>query len=361
MGSSLKCYNVNMTGLQRSIQTSFHPSKNPLGVMRVMGPQGRLPQAAERLDPSLPLFSDETRVKVKRLNLDSASFRQLKENSGGDPIRIGAQVMAIVRQRGKMQNPVTGSGGMLLGEIEERGPEAPGRFSRGDSIATLVSLTLTPMYLERVIQVEVEKAQIDVEGYAILFASSPAVKMPEDLSESAALAALDVCGAPAWVRRIVRKGDRVLLIGAGKSAVLSAYAAMEALGLESLPWVSDVSEQALGRVRGLGVFGGLVCADAQNPIAFHDALKGAGAPDFDWVINACNAPETEAATVLAARQGGKCLFFNMATQFNRAVLSAEGLGRDLELWMGNGYAEGHAEYALDLLRRHEKLKKFFGG
>jgi L-erythro-3,5-diaminohexanoate dehydrogenase len=50
---------------------------SPLGLHRVIEPAGALPQAAWRLDPSPELWPDEARVRVDRLNLDAASFRQL--------------------------------------------------------------------------------------------------------------------------------------------------------------------------------------------------------------------------------------------------------------------------------------------
>lgn len=358
----MKCYTGSMEALRRNVQPSVRPRDNPLGTLRVLAPEGVLPQAADRLDPGLPLYADETLLRVSRLNLDSASFRQLRQSCGEDPRAIAAEILRIVRERGKMQNPVTGSGGMLLGEVLELGPGAPSRFQPGNRVASLVSLTLTPLHLEKILQVRLETGQVEVEGHAVLFASSPAVRMPEDLPEPAALAALDVCGAPAWFRRIAGASDRVLILGAGKSGVLCAYAAVQSLAPSSLSlWATDVSEPALARAAALGVFTRTLRADAQRPLDFLEALRRAGAPEFDLVVNACNAPETEAAAILAARPGGKVLFFNMATRFSRAVLSAEGLGRDVELVMGNGYAEGHAEYALDLLRRHAALREFFQG
>src|SRR5215470_18261809 len=95
---------------------------SPLGLHRVIEPAGALPQAAWRLDPSPELWPDETRVRVDRLNLDAASFRQLTEAAGGDPDKLRAAVLGIVAERGKMQNPVTGSGGMLTGVVDEAGP-----------------------------------------------------------------------------------------------------------------------------------------------------------------------------------------------------------------------------------------------
>src|SRR5580658_3409207 len=126
---------------------------SPLGLHRVIEPAGALPQAAWRLDPSPGLWPDEVRVRVDRLNLDAASFRQLSEATAGTEgagpdghaAAMRAAVLGIVAERGKMQNPVTGSGGMLTGVVAEAGPRSPLGLAAGDRIATLVSLSLTPL------------------------------------------------------------------------------------------------------------------------------------------------------------------------------------------------------------------------
>src|SRR6478672_7152413 len=116
-----------------------------LGVHRVLEPAGVLPQAALRLDADPAVGPDEVRIAVERLNLDAASYRQLAEAHGGDGTAIRRAVLEIVATRGKMQNPVTGSGGMLVGVVDEVGPESPLGVQKGDRVATLVSLTLTPL------------------------------------------------------------------------------------------------------------------------------------------------------------------------------------------------------------------------
>jgi L-erythro-3,5-diaminohexanoate dehydrogenase len=100
----------------------------------VLAPAGVLPQAAWRLDASPELWPDEVRVRVERLNLDAASFRQLREATGGAAADMRAEVCRIVAERGKMQNPATGSGGMLTGVVEETGPDSPS--PGGDHVAT---------------------------------------------------------------------------------------------------------------------------------------------------------------------------------------------------------------------------------
>src|SRR3712207_9082465 len=94
-----------------------------VGVSRVVSPAGVLPQAAWRLDARAEIGADEVRVRVERLNLDAASFRQLREKHGGDGAAVRAEVLEIVAERGEMQNPGTGSGGRLIGVVEAVGPE----------------------------------------------------------------------------------------------------------------------------------------------------------------------------------------------------------------------------------------------
>src|SRR5215218_6036229 len=121
---------------------------DPTGLHRVLDEARRLPQAADRLDTRRELWPDEVRIRVERLNLDAASYRQLERKHGGDADAIRTEVLEIVGTRGKMQNPVTGSGGMLVGTVEEVGPESPPGLAVGDRVATLVSLTLTPLVIE---------------------------------------------------------------------------------------------------------------------------------------------------------------------------------------------------------------------
>ena len=151
------------------------------GCHRVIQPSNSFPQSAERLDISLPIFSNEILIRVDRLNLDSASFRQLKEQAKGDSRLMAREILQIVRARGKMHNPVTNSGGTLLGTVEEVGRSAAGKgFRKGDRIATLVSLTLTPLHIDQIDEIDLEKEQVRVKGHAILFDSGIAHRLPAD-------------------------------------------------------------------------------------------------------------------------------------------------------------------------------------
>jgi ferredoxin len=113
---------------------------SPVGLHRVIEPEGVLPQAATKVDATPEIWPDEIRVSVQVLNLDAASFRQLSDKHAGDGDAVRAEVLQIIAERGKMQNPITGSGGMLIGIVDEVGPEATLDVAPGQPITTYSTL-----------------------------------------------------------------------------------------------------------------------------------------------------------------------------------------------------------------------------
>jgi L-erythro-3,5-diaminohexanoate dehydrogenase len=337
----------------------FALAMDPYGLRRVVSPRGALPQRAEVLDPRLPPGEDELVLDVEALHVDSASFRQLEAAAGADPARIAAEIARIVRERGKLQNPVTGSGGILVGRVRQVGPRHPaaGSLQPGERVATLVSLSLTPLLLDEIRSVRPEIDRVECRGTAVLFATGLWARLPGDLPEGVVLAALDVCGAPALVARHARPGMRVLVLGAGKSGALVCAQARESVGEAGQVVVADRSPAALAALVRLGACDRTVELDATDATAALTAAGGAG--PFDLVVNCASVPGTEMASILPVKNGGTVIFFSMATSFTAAALGAEGVGKDALLVIGNGFVPGHAELALDLLRRHPRLRAHF--
>jgi L-erythro-3,5-diaminohexanoate dehydrogenase len=329
---------------------------SPVGLHRVLAPRGVLPQAADRLDTSAEVGPDEVRVRVERLNLDAASFRQLATKHGGDGGAVRAEVLAIIGTRGKMQNPVTGSGGMLIGTVEEVGPDSPLGLKPGDRIATLVSLTLTPLVIDDGLAGwDGMSEQVPCDGYAILFGRSIAAVLPDDLDPELALAVLDVCGAPALTARVTcgYPDPTVAVIGgAGKSGSLSLAAARRA-GARTVGVVPTVAER--DRLAAAGIADAVVLADARDPVALSTAIGGR----VDVTVVCVDVPGCEHGAILATTDGGTVIFFSMATSFAAAALGAEGLAADVTMLVGNGYVPGHAVFALDLLRGVPAVRAMF--
>ncbi|WP_124728548.1 zinc-binding dehydrogenase [Staphylospora marina] len=334
---------------------------HPYGLHRVLEPGGVLPQPAWRLDASPEIYDNELGIDVIRLNIDSASFAQLKKEANGDADAIGRRILQIVRERGKMHNPVTGSGGMLIGRVAEVGPRFPGKLKPGDKVATLVSLTLTPLVLEEVKRVHLDTGQVDVKGHAVLFETGPYALLPDDLPETVALAALDVCGAPAQTARLVKDGDRVVILGAGgKSGLLSLYYAWKQAGTRGQVIALEAGERACEDIRRLGWAHEVICIDATDPVAVYESVsRVTGGRMADLTINCVNVPETEFSAILATRDGGTVCFFSMAVRFTTAALGAEGLGKDVNMLIGNGFVPGHADLTLQALRESRPLRELF--
>ena len=332
------------------------------GTHRVIEPKGSLPQSAKRVDNSLPIHPTEILIDVQMLNVDAASFTQMKGAANGDPDGIAALILKTVAERGKQHNPVTGSGGMLTGVVREIGPDYHGAVDVkvGDQIATLVSLSLTPLKLNAIKKVFLKRDQVEVDGYAILFESGIAVKLPEDFSRDAALAALDVAGAPAQAYNLVKPGMDVGIIGTGKSGLLCAAAARKVLGTSGRIFGVARRQESLDDILAYGYLDRGLLADASNPVSVFEAVhKATNGKLLDVVINTTSTPVTEMSTVMATRDGGVAYYFNMATSFTAAALGAEGIGKDVTLLIGNGYVPDHARITLDLVRADPKLRNYF--
>jgi len=347
---------------------------SPVGLHRVLEPSGdqiTLPQTAQRLEASPEIWADEVRIDVEVLNLDAASYRQLCSvhqlpGGGTDGAAVKAAVLEIVATRGKMQNPVTGSGGMLIGTVAEVGPASPLGLAVGDHVATLVSLSLTPLQItDGLARWDGLGERVPAAGHAILFGRSIAAVLPDDLDPELALMVMDVCGAPALVARLVREyaakgvAPSVLVLGgAGKSGSMSLAAAADA-GAGRRVAVVPFEREAL-MLEGTGLADHVVIADARSPLGLSSAVEAAGGA-ADITVVCVDVPGCEQPALLSTAQGGTVIFFSMATSFAAAALGAEGLAADVRMLVGNGYVPGHADYALKLLRNNSAVRGLFEG
>lgn len=335
------------------------PSK--YGTHRVIEPQGSLPQGAKKIDNDMNIYDNEILIDVAALNIDSASFTQINNACEGDDEKIKEMIMGIVNERGKMQNPVTGSGGMLIGTVEKIGKDLDIDLKVGDKIATLVSLSLTPLKIESIDRIAKDIDRVEITGKAILFESGIYAKLPDDMTEELALAALDVAGAPAQMAKLVKPGWSVLVLGAaGKSGMMCCYEAKKRVGPTGKVVAVVRKEAYIEKLLGNGLCDEVVIADATNAIdVLEKALEVNGGKEYDMSVNVVNIEGTEMSTILPVRDEGIVYFFSMATSFTRAALGAEGVGKDVTMIVGNGYTKDHAAITLEVLRESDKLKKIF--
>lgn len=367
------------------------------GIHRSLEPAGVLPQPAWRIDNTMECRDNEILIEVDSLNIDSASFAQIRAEANGDPTQIGRKMLQIVQERGKHHNPVTGSGGMLIGRVQQIGGKLLGTvpLKTGDRIATLVSLSLTPLVIDEILHINEKSAQVDIRGRAILFESGLYAKLPDDLPLKVSLAALDVCGAPAQTKKLVKPGHSVVVLGAsGKSGLLvlkqartnldrfagagsnrpekgapdvqpdahPALHANEGAGHSARGRLIaiDRGENACQLLKSLGWADAVIDADATDALAVMQAVSDLTAGEMaDLTINCVNVPGTEMAAILATREEGTVYFFSMATSFTAAALGAEGVGKDISMLIGSGYTKGHADLALQLVREDPQLRQIY--
>jgi L-erythro-3,5-diaminohexanoate dehydrogenase len=332
------------------------------GTHRVISPLGVLPQAATVIDSTPVCQDNEMMIDVDVLNIDSASFHQIKQVCNQDESLMKKMIMDIVSKQGKMQNPVTKSGGMLIGSVLEVGKEFHDQTMKiGTKIATLVSLSLTPLYIDEILSINMNNEQVKIKGQAILFDSGIYSTIPKDLNEKLVLAALDVCGAPAQVKKLAKKGQTVFIIGAaGKSGMLCAYQAKKEVG-ETGRVIGLVNEERqIDLLKSLNLCDDIILESALNSIAVYEKVSILTNNKLaDLTINVVNVENTEMTSILSTKDNGIVYFFSMATSFTKAALGAEGISKDVTMMIGNGYTKNHAKITLDLLRENKQLRDFF--
>ncbi|MBQ0160471.1 MAG: zinc-binding dehydrogenase [Bacteroidales bacterium] len=352
----------------------MQPKGNKFGTHRVIEPKGVLPQPANKLDNNMDvLYDNEILIDVQTLNIDSASFTDIhnyaKAQAGEGATE--AQIMEEVKKemllnvelQGKHRNRRTGSGGMLLGKVEKIGDALKGKIDlkEGDRIATLVSLSLTPLRIDEIMEIRPEIDQVDIKGKAILFESGIYAKIPTDMPEKLALSALDVAGAPAQTARLCQYGQTVVIMGAGgKSGMLCAYEAKKRVGVTGKVIGLANSPKSTQRIKDLGFCDVVESVAGKTPVEVYELVeKLTNGKMADVTINCVNVPDQEMTAVLVTKDDGTVYFFSMATSFTKASLGAEGIGMDVNMIMGNGYTKGHAEFTLQELRESPELRKIF--
>ena len=226
------------------------------GTHRVISPKGVLPQPADVVDNTMEIYNNEVLIDVHTLNIDSASFTEISNRANGDVEEIKRIILEIVNTTGKHKNPWTGSGGMLIGRVAEVGPDYEGELKKGDKIATMVSLSLTPLKIDEIIEIRPDIDQVDIKGQAILFQSGIYAKLPKDIPQTLALSVLDVAGAPAQTAKICKPGDTVVVMGGGgKSGILCCWQARKQVGINGTVICVDGFKKSINRAMSVN------CAD----------------------------------------------------------------------------------------------------
>ena len=329
------------------------------GLERSIEPRHALAQQAWKIDNTMALRPDEVLIDVKIININLVSFNEILDETGGDSDLLCQRILEIIRERGKLHNPVTNSGGMLYGSVVELGPSYPNscQIRPKDEIISLSSLTVTPLRISRILRIDYESAQLEVEGQAILYASSPVVKKPADLPLRAVIAAMDEAGAPTRTHQTVQPGQEVLVLGAsGRIGLMCGYAARDKMGSSGrlVGIVRDQEDRV--QLERYGLFDEVLALDATDLNAFCGGAHTEIAQRFDVVINCINTADTEVASLVAVKNRGTIYFATICCDYKFVALTAESIGKEIRVIPYTGFLEGHADYTLELMRRFPQMQ-----
>ncbi len=329
------------------------------GFNRVLEPKNSFLQTAWKIDNTMVINENELLLDVEILNINFVSFVQMIEEANGEKSRMENRILEIVNNRGKLHNPITGTGGMLYGRVNQIGKAYSNKqgLKTGDEVISLVSLSTTPLKIDKILDIDIGFAQVSIIGQAIMFESSLISKKPDDLPLKVLISAWDEAGAPAETTRIVKPGDRVIILGAWtKLGLLCGFAAREKSGSKGKIVGVINSEEGRKKAEESQVFDEILCCDISNTFNFYNEYFEENNL-FDVVINCSEEAYAEIITLFFVKNKGIVFFPSLSSDSNAAGLSAESIGKDITIIPYKGYVEGHTELSLKLLRKYDKLRK----
>lgn len=175
------------------------------GIQRVLEPKNVLPTSAWKLDNGRNIYPDELRVSIKRIHLEGTGFKQICTESNDDEKKIKQNIIDMVIRRGKLHNPVTDTGGLVMGTVEEIGSgyDNVQGLKEGDLVICNASAASLPMYIEEITSINRAFNQVEAKGYVIVHSMIPVVKAPEDLPLDMLMFAFDQSGTLFRLRSLV--------------------------------------------------------------------------------------------------------------------------------------------------------------
>lgn len=330
---------------------------NRFGIDRVLEPQHVLTTSAWKIDNSREVGPKEVRIAIRTLHIESTSFKQICIEGNNDPEKIKNRIMDIVIRRGKMHNPVTDTGGVVHGVVEEIGSEYNNKkgLKVGDEVICNSSLAAIPLYISRITEIDMSFFQVYAEGYAILIEEFPVVKPPEGIPIGFLMYAYDESGTLYAVSEAAKGKNRFLVVGNNMlTNLLFGYAARRAAGPQAeivclLDSKSDITLKGK-RIDSLlaKVFTDVNYVNILHPMECLEELNAEGL--FDMSINCADIPGAETINILATRYGGTVYFANLINNYNIALYITETISRQLTIRCAEGYIEEYDEYDNQLVR-----------
>ena len=327
------------------------------GVNRVIEPNHVLPTVAWKVDNKREIYSNELRIAVKRIHLEGTSFKQISMEANRNEDAIKNIIMDIVIKRGKLHNPVTDTGGVLYGVVEEIGKDYDNSkgFEIGDEVLCNASLSTVPLYLNRITGINNALGQIDVDGYAIAFNEIPMVRKPPDLPADLLLFTFNESGTLFRVSQEAFGKNNILVVGNNLMVnLLYGYTVRRVVGNQANviclldkktelmlkgAQVDKLISEVFNELHYVNILKPLECLDRLNI----DAL-------FDMSINCADIAGAETINILATKSGGSVFFVNLINNYNIALYITESISRQLDIRCADGYLKAYDEFDIQMTK-----------
>ena len=335
-----------------------HKMSATYGIKRVLEPKNVLPTSAWKLDNGRNIFPDELRVSIKRIHLEGTGFKQICTESNDDEKKIKQNIIDMVIRRGKLHNPVTDTGGLVMGMVEEIGAEYDNRegLKTGDLIICNASAASIPLYIEEITGVNKAFNQLEAKGYAIIHSLIPIVKAPKDVPVDMLMFTFDQSGTLYRLHKLAEGKKKFLIVGNSMlTNLLYGYVIRDTAG-ENCEITCLLDKKTNLRLAGKGmdslmekVFDEVNFLDILRPMECVERLGGESL--FDLSVNCAEIPGAETVNILATKPGGTVLFANLINNLNIALYITESISKNLEVRGAEGYLEEYDNFDIDIVRK----------
>lgn len=326
------------------------------GIKRVLEPQHVLPTSAWKLDNNRNIYPDELKVSIKRIHLEGTGFKQICTESNDDEKKIKQAIIDVVIRRGKLHNPVSDTGGLVMGTIEEIGSEYENwqNFKVGDLVICNASAASMPMHIENITSIDRAYNQVEANGYVIVHNKIPLVKSPEGVASDMLMFAFDQSGTLYRLKQLLGGKSKFLIVGNSMlTNLLYGYVIRRELG-KDCEITCLLDKKTNTRIAGKGiddliknVFDEVNYLDILRPI---ECMARLGAESYyDFSINCAEIPGAETINILATKPGGTVLFANLINNLNIALYITESISKSLDVRGAEGYLEGYEDFDIELV------------
>lgn len=330
---------------------------NTFGVERSLTPRRTFTPLAWELDNSSQLKPGEVRIALDKVHVEGTSFRQICQEAGNDEEQIKEKIKDIVIRRGKLHNPVTDTGGLFCGVIEEIDSKYNNvkGLKPGDEVICNSSLAGIPMYIDKINSIDKVYPQFDAEGYAISLPGMPIIKRPKDLPIDLLLFTFNESGTIYTVSKGAENKKRFAVLANNViMALIYGYTIKKSAGDDAeIYCVLDRNTPVALKGAGIEeikkkIFTEIRYVNMMRPV---DCLKNfEGTPQMDMVVNCADIPGAETISVMAAKSGGTVIFANFISNYNIALYVTEATSKDINIRCADGYLEKYDELDFEIVR-----------